>query len=332
MTKRTEIAAVTIGFACLAIATTYPLVLVVGTHLPSDLGDPLLNAWTLAWDASRIPHGLAGLWDAPNFLSRFDRWDAYLLLVAAFVLIAPVFQHLVLNARSARTMAWGNALLYLAIFVQLTTPAAFLVANEMRMQQFRAQMENDRRHGMAVKSGEVAGLLRGLPPGTFTAYQALDGLEHSELIRADVALVDADRSALLALVSHDDDPGAHAYWQIESKLIWDTLQSGKVADALSRGPVAEALLVKRSSGTLAMLLPRLLDDYIAPYAPARLCDGGRMRDDDLHALDLLYANIGEAERIRQAGLQSAPSSGNSDWKTHRQRLTDVCSAGPRRAG
>ena len=67
MSKRTEMIALVLGFACLAIATTYPLVLGLGTHLPSDLGDPLLTAWTLAWDASRVPHGLAGLWDAPNF-------------------------------------------------------------------------------------------------------------------------------------------------------------------------------------------------------------------------------------------------------------------------
>jgi hypothetical protein len=67
MSKRTEMIAVVVGFACLAIATTYPLVLGLATHLPSDLGDPVLTAWTLAWDASRAPHGFAGVWDAPNF-------------------------------------------------------------------------------------------------------------------------------------------------------------------------------------------------------------------------------------------------------------------------
>ena len=67
MSKRTEKVAIAGGFACLAIATTWPLVLGLGTHLPSDLGDPVLTAWTLAWDASRASHGLVGLWDAPNF-------------------------------------------------------------------------------------------------------------------------------------------------------------------------------------------------------------------------------------------------------------------------
>ena len=39
----------------------------MGRALPSDLGDPLLNAWILAWDADRIRHGFQGLWDSPNF-------------------------------------------------------------------------------------------------------------------------------------------------------------------------------------------------------------------------------------------------------------------------
>jgi len=67
VSRRAEAAWVAVAFACLAIATTYPLIRGLGTHLPSDLGDPLLNAWILAWDASRLPHGFAGLWDAPNF-------------------------------------------------------------------------------------------------------------------------------------------------------------------------------------------------------------------------------------------------------------------------
>lgn len=62
-----EAAAVLIGFTTLAIAATFPLVRTIGTHLPGDLGDPVMNTWLLAWDASRLRHGLAGWWDAPIF-------------------------------------------------------------------------------------------------------------------------------------------------------------------------------------------------------------------------------------------------------------------------
>jgi len=62
-----EAALVLLGFTLLAVAATFPLIRVIATHLPGDLGDPVMNTWLLAWDASRLRHGLAALWDAPNF-------------------------------------------------------------------------------------------------------------------------------------------------------------------------------------------------------------------------------------------------------------------------
>ena len=49
----------------LSIAATWPLTRHIGSALPRDLGDPLLNAWIIGWDADRLLHGLTGLWDAP---------------------------------------------------------------------------------------------------------------------------------------------------------------------------------------------------------------------------------------------------------------------------
>src|SRR5215471_9310809 len=62
-----EIAAVSAFFALLAVAWTFPLVLRLRTHIAGDAGDPVLVAWMLGWDAHRIRHGFAGIWDAPNF-------------------------------------------------------------------------------------------------------------------------------------------------------------------------------------------------------------------------------------------------------------------------
>ncbi len=58
--------------------------------LPRDLGDPLLNCWILAWDISRLPHALSGVWNAPNFFPYHDTlaYSEHLLGVA--VLVAPV--------------------------------------------------------------------------------------------------------------------------------------------------------------------------------------------------------------------------------------------------
>jgi hypothetical protein len=55
---------------------TWPLVLNLGTHLPlGTLGVPTVpwfNLWSLAWNADRFAHGLAGYWDAPIFFPRHD--------------------------------------------------------------------------------------------------------------------------------------------------------------------------------------------------------------------------------------------------------------------
>lgn len=90
MSKRAEAICVALGFASLALAVTYPLVFSLGERLPSDLGDPLLTAWTLAWDADRIRHGLRGIWDAPNFFPYTHTllYSDHLLGIALFT--API--------------------------------------------------------------------------------------------------------------------------------------------------------------------------------------------------------------------------------------------------
>ena len=85
-----EAAAVILGFTGLTLLMTYPLVRYLGSALPNDLGDPLLNTWVLAWDADRLLHGLRGLWDAPIFYPYTNTlaYSEHLLGIA--VLTAPV--------------------------------------------------------------------------------------------------------------------------------------------------------------------------------------------------------------------------------------------------
>src|SRR5262245_4760572 len=51
-------------FVALAVVKTFPLVTHVGTHLPGDLGDPLFNAWVLAWDVHALGGDLGRFFDA----------------------------------------------------------------------------------------------------------------------------------------------------------------------------------------------------------------------------------------------------------------------------
>ena len=62
----------------------------IADHLPSDVGDPVLNAWILAWNAARFRHGIERLWDAPNFFPypHTLTYSDHLLGIAVFT--APV--------------------------------------------------------------------------------------------------------------------------------------------------------------------------------------------------------------------------------------------------
>jgi len=90
MSKRAEAAWVVLGFTAFALAVTYPLIVAPGHTIAGDLGDPLLTAWTLAWDAGRLRHGLAGIWDAPNFFPYRHTllYSDHLLGIAVFA--API--------------------------------------------------------------------------------------------------------------------------------------------------------------------------------------------------------------------------------------------------
>jgi hypothetical protein len=47
-------------FSVLSVALTWPLVLGLGSDVPGDLGDSLLNMWILAWGAEHVPQLLTG--------------------------------------------------------------------------------------------------------------------------------------------------------------------------------------------------------------------------------------------------------------------------------
>ena len=89
--KIREVALVAGGFAALALVMTWPLAAHATRTLPGDLGDPLLNAWILGWDAQRLAHGLAGFWDAPILYPARHAlaYSEHLFGVALFV--APIY-------------------------------------------------------------------------------------------------------------------------------------------------------------------------------------------------------------------------------------------------
>lgn len=54
------------AFTGLAVLLTWPLAQGLGSHVPSDVGDPVLNTWILWWNAHHVPLTDAW-WNAPAF-------------------------------------------------------------------------------------------------------------------------------------------------------------------------------------------------------------------------------------------------------------------------
>jgi hypothetical protein len=84
--RRTATLLALIFFVAAALLATYPLILSPATKIAGGLGDPLLNAIVLAWDADRARHAFHGFWDAP-FLFPHRHTLAYaepLISVAIF--------------------------------------------------------------------------------------------------------------------------------------------------------------------------------------------------------------------------------------------------------
>jgi type IV secretory pathway VirB2 component (pilin) len=78
------------GLSAAAIAATYPLIRHLGTHLPNDLGDPVLVAWTLGWDAHAFGHAIGQIFDAPNFFPYLHTLMYSDHLIGLAIFTAPV--------------------------------------------------------------------------------------------------------------------------------------------------------------------------------------------------------------------------------------------------
>ena len=68
---RHSAAAATIAYALLTVTLTWPLARGITKDVPADFGDPLLNAWVLAWDAEHMLRAISG---NPGALREY--WNA----------------------------------------------------------------------------------------------------------------------------------------------------------------------------------------------------------------------------------------------------------------
>jgi len=79
-----------LAFAAATVVVAFPLVRHLGSGLPGNLGDPLLNAWILARGAQWLRQG-GNLWDAPIFHPYDDTFAYSEHLLGIVVFVAPIY-------------------------------------------------------------------------------------------------------------------------------------------------------------------------------------------------------------------------------------------------
>jgi hypothetical protein len=108
--RRWEAAAATALYAALTLIFTWPLAAGLAHDLPGDFGDPLLNSWILAWDATHLTAGWRAWWNANIFFPH------PLGLAYSEHLAAPALQILPIYWLTANPILCYN-LLFLSTFV-----------------------------------------------------------------------------------------------------------------------------------------------------------------------------------------------------------------------
>lgn len=220
---RRETGPVALIVAALAVLVTHPLLWKSAGALPSDLGDPLLNAFILGWDADRALSGFRGLWTAPFFYPRPDTLalSEHLLGVALFttpvvwVTGNPVLAHNL--ALFASYVLAGAGMFLLAKALWGRSDAAFLAALAFAFAPHRAMHVP---HLQVLMSGWMPVSLWGLHEyfatgsrrslGVFAAAFALTGLSNGYFLyflSVPVAIVVVARFARLTVESANGGSG-----------------------------------------------------------------------------------------------------------------------------
>jgi hypothetical protein len=121
--RRGEAAAAAAIYAALTVVFTWPLARGLAGDVPGDFGDPLLNAWILAWNATHLAAGWRAWWSANIFHPH------PLALAYSEHLAAPAIQILPIYWLTANPLLCYN-LLYLSTFV-LSGLGVFLFVREL---------------------------------------------------------------------------------------------------------------------------------------------------------------------------------------------------------
>jgi len=251
--KRQEIgpAAATVLYGAVAVAFTWPLALGLARDIPSDLGDPLLNAWILAWDADRLLRFFSGdvgalreFWNANIFYPEPLTLAYSEHLFAQAVQILPVYAltgNVILsyNVLFLSTFVLSGLGMYLWVRELTASPRAAFAAG--LIYAFAAYRVPQFSHIQVLSSQWMPFVLYGL-------RRYFDGRRRRALAGTGAALVAQNLSNGYFLLFFAPFVVAYALFEIAARKLW---RDRRMWASLSATAAAVAAL------TLPFLLPYL---------------------------------------------------------------------------
>jgi hypothetical protein len=234
----------------------------------------IVLAWLVALWVDR--GSVAALFEGLGWEWQASLLAAMMLVVPATLVMAPVLQHVELRQAATRRAAWG------AIALQGLFVAAWLTYDHFQDHPLAATVAERnalRAKGEAVPPGGLTTLADDFEKrhawGTWESLQLLKGVDASPLIHGGAALGPDDRNALRRMLDSERAhtrkrlAAIHYYPSIDAKLLWDSLEPGRVERSIPRGAV----------------LPHTpLLEYLDRYGTERLCADGRFAPADRQAL------------------------------------------------
>jgi hypothetical protein len=232
--------AATLAYTALTIALTWPLARGLARDVPSDLGDPLLNCWILAWDADHLLHafdGHAGTGGAP-WLDRARRtywsyWHANiyaphpLALAYSEHLTAQALQILPVYALTKNPVLCHN-LLFLSTFA-LSGLGMYLFARELTSSRIAAFVGGLAYAFAPYRFGSIPHLQvlssAWMPLTLFGFRRFFDTRRRNPLAGASVAWIAQNLSCSYYLLFFTPVLALYLAWEMTTRRLWTDVRT-----------------------------------------------------------------------------------------------------------
>jgi hypothetical protein len=324
-------------YSVVALLMTWPLARQLTTAMPGDLGDPLLNAWILAWGSDHFTAFLGGDFNA---FSRW--WNANIFHPAPLALAYS--EHLAPQVVAGLPVWWltGNVLLvYNVLFlasIVLSGLGAFLLVRDLTGRPRAALVAGLFFAFVPYRIAQAAHLqvlwAQWMPMAIFALRRYLSARTSAWWVAALAALLAQQLSCGYYLVYFTPFAAAWVAWEVTSRSLWNdrrllaALAGMGIADLALAWPFLAPYLELRALGFAARPLAEVISfsadttAYLATHQTNRvwgsILNSLARPENDLFPglLPLLFAAAGIAAmswRQWSATAGTAPAAGWRRW-------------------